>query len=98
MRVLQRFLILWGVVFITLLLSPADAAGQTRKQISEAFTGGKQVKLITYYCKNRKIYNRKVKRLLRILDQKKIYSSFKVRYQYSETNYFTFNFKSYYEN
>ena len=91
----------WGwetLIFILFfsLLSSGGIQVQSKKQIKEAFSRPQPVKVVTFYCKNKKQYNKKVKRLLRIMDREKILNPIKVRYKKSKIIYFNFEFKTYF--
>lgn len=85
-----------GVLLGGLLLISSGVKAQTRKQIKEAFNQKTPVKVVTFYCKSKKQYNKKVARLLRIMDRERILNPIKVRYKQSETYYFKFEFKTYF--
>lgn len=84
-----------ALLFALLLLFSPPLRSQSPKQIEEAFKGKRTAKKITFYCKSRKQYNRKVKRLLRIMDRKNIYCNFGVEYKKSKIVYFTLDYKNY---
>jgi hypothetical protein len=79
-----------------LLLLSSGAQGQSRKQIREAFNQKTPVKVVTFYCKSKKQYNKRVKRLLRIMDRERILNPIKVRYKESKKFYFKFEFKNWF--
>lgn len=91
----MRKTIFWGLLWGLLLLSFGVNA-QTRKQIKEAFNQKTPVKVVTFYCKSKKQYNKKVARLLRIMDRERILNPIKVRYKKSKLIYFKFEFKTYF--
>lgn len=55
-------------VLVLCLFMFSGLQAQSRKQLKKAFLGEKKVKIITYYCKSKKRYKKRVKRLLRIID------------------------------
>lgn len=65
------------IALILFLTTYNYSQAQTSRQIKNAFTGANKVKEIVYYCKNRKKYKRKVKKLLRRLDRLNIEYGFK---------------------
>lgn len=67
------------LVFCLFMFSGLHA--QSRKQLKKAFLSDKKVKLITYYCKSKKRYDRRVKRLLRIIDSFNCDYGFRCRFE-----------------
>lgn len=64
---------------------------QTRKQIRQAFVE-KKCKQVIFFCRDKKTYDRRINRLLDILDRMGIEYGFKATYKRSEIEYFQFKF------
>ena len=84
--------VIFSIIAALLLLSPG-AQAQTRKQIKDAWSRAQSPVLVVYYVKDKATYEKKLNRLLRILEELDLDFSFHARFEESKKyQYFRFVF------